>query len=95
MSEILVTFGALEAAQSDVAATTSNLNQQLADLKSYLAPMVSTWTGQAAELYQAKQQQWDRAAADLNQVLAQIGQALGAASEDFRTAEQSNTNVWS
>lgn len=94
MSEILVTFSSLHQAQTDVVSTAASLNHQLADLKSFLAPMVSTWSGAAAQNYQAKQRVWDSAAQDLNDVLARIGQALGAATEDFQRAEASNANVW-
>jgi ESAT-6 family protein len=94
MSEILVTFSALQQGQADVASTSSNLNTELADLKAYLAPMVATWSGAAAQNYNAKQQQWDQAAAELNEILATIGRALGTAGEDFQSAENSNASIW-
>ena len=94
MSEILVTFSAIQQAQADCASTAANLNGQLSDLKAYLAPMVSTWTGAAAENYNAKQRQWDQAAADLNEILGQISRALGAAGDDFQAAENSNASIW-
>ena len=93
--EILVTFESIAQAQGDVAATSSSINGQLADLKSYLAPMVSSWTGAAAQDYQAKQAQWDSAARDLNTVLAQIGAALGTAHDNYNQAETANRNTWS
>ena len=94
MSEILVTFSAIQQAQTDCAGTAAKLNGQLSDLRAYLAPMVSTWTGAAAENYDAKQRQWDRAAADLNEILGLISRALGAAVDDFRAAESSNASIW-
>ena len=94
MSEILVTFSAIQAAQSDVSTTSTNINSELSDLKAFLAPMVATWSGTAAENYQAKQRQWDEAATELNNILAQIGRALGSAGDDFATAESSNANIW-
>jgi WXG100 family type VII secretion target len=95
MSEILVTFSAIQQGQADVASTASNLNGQLGDLKAYLAPMVATWSGAAAENYNAKQRQWDEAAQALNEILAQIGRALGSAGDDFQAAENSNASMWS
>ena len=95
MSEILVTFSAIQQGQADVASTAGNLNGQLGDLKAYLAPMVSTWSGAAAENYNAKQRQWDEAAQALNEILAQIGRALGSAGDDFQAAENSNASMWS
>lgn len=92
--EVLVTFGEISNAQQSVANTSRNVGQQLDDLKSFLQPLVATWTGQAAEDYQFKQAQWDRSAAELNQVLSQVGVALGTANDNYQQAEQSNAARW-
>ena len=94
MSEIKVTFGALEAARADVGGTATRITGQLEELKRFLAPLVASWEGQAATEYQAKQRQWDTAAADLAAVLAQIGVALGTANESYRQVEQTNAARW-
>lgn len=94
MSEIKVTFGALEAAQADVSAVAGRMTSGLEDLKRFLAPMVATWEGQAATEYQAKQRQWDTAAANLTTVLGQIGVALGTANQSYRQVEQTNASRW-
>ncbi|TWF78370.1 WXG100 family type VII secretion target [Pseudonocardia hierapolitana] len=94
MSEIKVTFAALEAAQSDVSGVAGRMTGQLEDLKRFLAPLVATWEGQAATEYQAKQRQWDTAAAGLANVLGRIGVALGTANESYRQVEQSNASRW-
>jgi 6 kDa early secretory antigenic target len=93
-SEIKVTFGALGAAQGDVATTASRITGQLEDLKRFLAPMVATWQGQAAAEYQVKQRQWDTAAADIAAVLAQIGVALGTANDNYQQVERANAARW-
>lgn len=93
-SEIKVTFGALGAAQGDVATTASRITGQLEDLKRFLAPMVATWQGQAAAEYQLKQRQWDSAAADIAAVLAQIGVALGSANDSYQQVERVNAARW-
>lgn len=90
--QIKVTFGQLQATQEQVQGTVASVNGLLGDLKSYLAPMVATWTGQAAENYNAKQAQWDQASNDLNEVLAAIGRALGSANEGFQTTENQNAS---
>jgi WXG100 family type VII secretion target len=92
--DVLVTFGAIEQAQSDVTTTVASIDQQMSDLQSYLAPIVSTWKGQAFDQYQALQQQWNQALNDLNSVLAQIGSALGEAYSNYTATEQANANVW-
>lgn len=91
---ILVTFGAIADAQADTASTYASLNQQLADLKSYLAPLVATWHGQASEQYNGYQRQWDTAAADLNSVLNTISSALGVSNDNYQQAESTNAAAW-
>jgi early secretory antigenic target protein ESAT-6 len=94
MSEIKVTFGALEAARADVGGTATRISGQLEELKRFLAPMAATWEGQAAAECQVTQRKWDTAAADLAAVLAQIGLALGTANESYRQVEQANAARW-
>lgn len=91
---ILVTFEAVQGAQMDTAATHAAMNSELQDLRSYLAPLVASWTGQASENYQALQRQWDTAAADLNSVMQTISQALGTAHSNYTGAEQANASMW-
>ena len=94
MAEIKVTFAALETAQADVSGVAGRMSGQLEDLKRFLAPLVVSWEGQAASEYQAKQRQWDTAAAGLAAVLGQIGVALGTANESYRQVEQTNASRW-
>jgi len=91
---ILVTFGAVQQAQGDTQTTANNLNQQLGDLKSYLQPLVATWTGAASSDYQAKQAQWDQAQQALNDILARISMALGTAHTNYVSTEQTNQRMW-
>lgn len=90
--QIKVTFAQVQATQDHAQSTVNAMNTALQDLKAYLAPMVATWQGQAAENYHAKQAQWDQAATDLNQVLAAIGRALGSANAGFQTTESQNAS---
>jgi 6 kDa early secretory antigenic target len=95
VGEILVTFGELESARSAIQTTWANISREMDDLKRYLQPMVETWTGEAASAYQAHQAKWDRSAADLNQVLNQIGVALGTSNENYQVGEAANKARWS
>lgn len=92
---VVVTFGEIEAGRANISSTANSVQQTLDDLKQFLAPLVSTHTGAAAEAWQVKQAEWDRAAADLQQVLANIGVALGAANDAYQQAESSNAARWS
>jgi ESAT-6 family protein len=92
--EIKVSFGGLSAGADSIGASANQIQQQLDDLKARLAPLVASWTGTAATDYQAFQKQWDTAAADLQQVLAQIGVALRTANEDYQDGERNNAARW-
>lgn len=92
--EVFVTFGAVQQASGDARTTSAQLNQQLADLKSYLAPLVASWEGQASADYNAKQKQWDEAQTALNTLLAQIGSALENSHGNYTEAENKNASMW-
>jgi len=91
---IKVTFGEIANGQQAVTQVSSQVQQQLDDLKSSIARLVGTWEGQAAAAYQVKQAQWDRSAEELAQVLSQIGVALGTANDNYQSAEQANVSRW-
>lgn len=92
---MLVTFGSISEAAMDTDSIATQIAQQLGDLKSYLAPLVATWSGEASTDFQALQTKWDSSAGDLNQVLRQISQSLRTAADNYLTTERTNTSIWS
>jgi WXG100 family type VII secretion target len=94
MSEIRVSFAALESARADVAQTAMRISGRLDELRRFLTPLAATWDGRAAQDYQARQRQWDTAATDLAAVLGQIGVAVAAANDGYRQVEQANAARW-
>jgi 6 kDa early secretory antigenic target len=91
---ILVTFSALSEAAADCSGTATAMNQQLDDLKSYLSPLVASWTGDAAERYRDLEGQWQKSAADLTAVLNQIQKALDGAYQNYVATEQAASKLW-
>jgi 6 kDa early secretory antigenic target len=81
-------------AAADCGTVSGHITQQLDELKSYLAPLVGTWTGEASEHYRALEQQWERSAADLNAVLGSIQKALDNVYQNYVAAESANTKIW-
>ena len=92
---MIVTFAAINEAAMDADSIAGQITQQLGDLKSYLAPLLATWSGQASSDFQALQTKWDASAGDLNQVLRQIAQALRTAGDNYQTTERTNSSIWS
>lgn len=92
---MVVTFGAINEAAMDTDSIATQISQQLEELKSYLSPMIASWSGEAASEFQALQAKWDNSANDLNLVLRQISQALRSASEQYQATENANSSLWS
>jgi early secretory antigenic target protein ESAT-6 len=91
---IQVTFGAVNEAAMDTDAIASQIAQQLGDLKTYLAPLVASWSGEASGDFQALQAKWDASANDLNQVLRQMSQSLRTAGDNYLNTERANKQIW-
>lgn len=91
---MLVTFGSIEAAASDTDQIAGQIDGQLDDLHSYLAPLVATWSGQASENYQGLQRQWDQSAEALNAILKEMAVAMRTANANYSSAEQANAGMW-
>lgn len=95
MSEIKVNFGSLEAGQAGIMKTHGNLKATLEQLEADLQPMLQTWDGTAREAYYQCKKEWDSAAEQMAQTLAQIGTTVGNAHSNYTQAEQTATNTWS
>jgi len=91
---IKVSFAGLSQGAADIGRSASMIQSHLDQLKKDLQPLVQDWTGSASEAYQHHQGEWDKAAADLQQVLASIGTAVSRAGEDYADGERTNTNRW-
>jgi WXG100 family type VII secretion target len=92
--QVLVNAGTLDNAASDTDAIAGQIEQQLGDLHGYLAPLVASWTGQAATDWQTLQQQWNTTADDLNAVLRQIATTLRTSAETYTSGDQTNQQMW-
>jgi early secretory antigenic target protein ESAT-6 len=92
VSEVAVNFGALGEAQGNIASTSQKVSAELDDLRQFVAQLTASWSGTARDAYQEQQTKLDQAANELNQVLAQIGTAVGTANDSYQAVERSNAN---
>jgi 6 kDa early secretory antigenic target len=95
VSEVAVNFGSLDEAQGNIASTSQRVAAELDDLRQFVARLTAAWDGAAREAYQVEQTKLDQAAAELNQVLAQIGTAVGTANTSYQAAERANASRFS
>lgn len=92
--EIKVDFGSLAQAHSDMTVATQRLQQRLDQLEKDLKPLVATWTGQAAHMYQSAQRQWHGAASDMQLSLGYLGGAVRDSHDTFYQTEQRNAALF-
>jgi WXG100 family type VII secretion target len=92
--QVIVDAHVLDEAASDTDAIAGQIDSQLSDLKGFLAPLVASWSGEAATDYQNLQNKWNSSAEDLNQVLRQIASTLRSASESYVSGENTNAQMW-
>lgn len=90
--EIIVKFPALRTAAEDIGATLRTMNSELDSLKATVAPMVSTWEGDAREAYFTRQSEWEKAAADITALLTQIQTAITNSADIMQAREAANAN---
>ncbi|WP_099021773.1 WXG100 family type VII secretion target [Mycolicibacterium palauense] len=88
-------FAAIEyTVRQDIATTAARLNAALDDLKARIAPLQQIWTREAAEAYRVEQDNWNRAALALNDILVRLGAAVTAGAEEVAEADRRAAQAW-
>lgn len=91
---IKVSYAALTAAADNLTNSSGTISGRLDQLESDLRPMSVNWTGQASDTYRVTQQKWDTAAAELAQILRQIGTAVRTAGENYQATDSRIGASW-
>jgi 6 kDa early secretory antigenic target len=92
--QVVVSAQVLDEGAGDTDTVAGQIEQQLSDLRGYLAPLVASWTGDASSDYQALQQKWNQSADDLSAVLREVATTLRTASRSYVSGEHTNASMW-
>lgn len=92
MSMIKVDYAVLENANAQMQSISRTIDEKLDTLRQMLSKL--QWDGQDRAAYEQHQAQWDAAVRDINQVLNDIGRAVGIARENYVSTEMSNSKLW-
>ena len=92
MSVVKVDYAVLESSTQQINSISKSIDEKLDTLRSMLQKL--TWDGEDRVAYEAHQASWDTAVRDINQILNDIGQAVGIAKENYVSTEMSNARVW-
>ncbi|ANZ37632.1 hypothetical protein BBK82_17810 [Lentzea guizhouensis] len=92
--QIAVSFGEIANAAQTITTQSKEIDTVLDDIRQEVVRVLGTWEGEGSETYKQSQDRWDRAAADLNSVLAAIGTAVQQAGDAYQQAEKQNVSRW-
>jgi early secretory antigenic target protein ESAT-6 len=92
MTQIKVDYAVLENARSQMQSISRTLEEKLDTLRAGLSKL--QWEGQDRAAYQAHQAKWDQAVRDINNILNEIGAAVGVAKDNYLTTEMNNSRLW-
>lgn len=88
-------FAAIEqSVRQEIHTTSARLNTALEELRSQITPLQQLWTREAAAAYQAEQLKWHQAAGALNQILVELGNAVGAGADEVADADRRAAGSW-
>jgi WXG100 family type VII secretion target len=85
---IVVDYATIHTAAEDCNKTGSELDSLFEDLKSRLAPLVDSWSGEAMEAWQQCQHEWNNSLDEMKQVLAQIATALPQIADGYQSTDK-------
>ncbi|WP_223839192.1 WXG100 family type VII secretion target [Saccharopolyspora pogona] len=94
MEQIAVDFRALEAGEEALRRAVDEIDRQLSELEGVVARLLGSWTGEAADAYQAAQNEWDQAVAGMRDNVREMHQLLVHAHGNQASAVRSNTKMW-
>jgi WXG100 family type VII secretion target len=80
--------------RQDIHTTSARLNGALDELRTQIAPLQQVWTREAAEAYRIEQTRWEQAAAALNEILINLGNAVRDGSDEVAATDRSAANAW-
>lgn len=91
---LLVNFARLQETSGHIQTALATLRSQLGQLERDAAPLVQTWSGDAKQAYEQRQQTWRQASAELAEILGGIKHALDESVADYQQTEQHNANLF-
>ena len=92
MSYFQTNYAQMETASQTIQGISKTIDTELDTLRSRLQQM--TWDGKDRDAYNQHQAKWDAAVKDMNNLLNEIGGAVGIARTNYITTEMENARVW-
>ncbi|GAB7050236.1 WXG100 family type VII secretion target [Catenuloplanes indicus] len=92
MSVVKVDYAVLESSTQQINSISKSIDEKLDTLRQMLQKL--QWDGEDRVAYEQHQASWDAAIKDINQILNEIGGAVGVAKDNYVSTEMSNARIW-
>ena len=80
--------------RQEIHSASARFNAALEELKAHVAPLQELWTREAATAFRIEQVKWHQAATSLNEILADLGNAVRDGADDVAAADHGAAGVW-
>lgn len=88
MSEMKVTYAALESAADDIQTQAKALRADLEEIQQAVKSVSEVWEGEAKQTYDQAQHTWDQKADHMQNLLMNIAAEIRVASGDYSATDQ-------
>ena len=80
--------------RQEIHSASARFNAALQELQAQVKPLQELWTREAATAYGLEQLKWHQAAAALNEILVDLGNAVRQGADDVAAADHRAAGVW-
>jgi len=80
--------------RQEIHSASARFNAALQELQAQVTPLQELWTREAAAAYGLEQLKWRQAAAALNEILVDLGNAVRQGADDVAAADHRAAGVW-
>lgn len=80
--------------RQEIHSASARFNAALQELQAQVTPLQELWTREAATAYGLEQLKWHQAAAALNEILVDLGNAVRQGADDVAAADHRAAGVW-
>jgi 6 kDa early secretory antigenic target len=91
---VLANFGSLSEAEAAFAQSYNGLSSTVSNLQSQLQSSLTSWEGSAQAAYRDAQVIWNKAIADMGQVITAMSSVIGEANVNYQGAERTNASMF-
>ena len=94
MDQIAVDFRALEEGEDALRRLVDEIDINLTELEGYVAQLLNSWSGEAADAYRAAQDEWGAAVAGMRENVREMHQLVVTAHGNQASAVRTNSQIW-